>query len=160
MQRGGNQLSKAEAHLQRAVELARSNKDPQLADILWLRADFYHQVQLPDRQTRLLMRYDLEELLSIQPKYPGANVRLGSYFDALAEFDRAIEHLEREIALADEGIAVDVNFLHQAHHLLAIIYSDHQGNPPKALHHATAVKQIKPGPESERLNERVLSVNR
>ena len=53
------------------------------------------------------MRYDLEELLSLNPRYPGANARLGSYFDALADFDRAIEHLEKEIALAEEGQCVD-----------------------------------------------------
>jgi tetratricopeptide (TPR) repeat protein len=157
--RGGNQLEKAESHLIRAVELARSQRDPNLARILWLRADFYNQVELPDRQTRLLMRYDLEELLSINPNYPGANGRLGAYFDALADLDRAISYLEAELALSDQGVEKpNPRVDEQAHHLLALIYSGPRRNPQKALYHATAFNRMRPGLSGDRLTERVQEI--
>ena len=93
------------------------------------------------------MRYDLEEIISIDPSYPGANGRLGAYFDALADFDQAITYLEAELALSSQGIVkTDTSIDVQAHQLLAIIYTDHRRNPSKALHHATAFNRLEPEP--------------
>ena len=159
LNRGGHQVSKAEDHLNRAVTLARQHNHHSLKDILWLRADFYYQVELPEKQTRLLMRYDLEELLNIEPNYPGANGRLGMYFEALAEFDKAISHLEAELALTEQGITKpDGRIDEKAHHLLAIIYSDHKRNPRKAIIHATAYSRMRPGAQSDRLSEHVQNI--
>ena len=105
------------------------------------------------------MRYDLEELISKDPNYPGANGRLGAYFDALADLDRAISFLEAELALTDQGVekpSPDID--EQAHHLLALIYSGPRRNPQKALYHATAFNRMSPGRRGDRLTERAQEI--
>jgi Flp pilus assembly protein TadD len=109
-----------------------------LPQVLWQRALFFDRCQ-PPRKTA--MRDDLKRLLEVDSHYPGANGMLGTYCFAVADYEGAIRHLEREVDLATSTNRKDVG---ESHYLLALIYTDHRPDPSKALAHATAYYQAHP----------------
>lgn len=122
----------AEAAYDRAVAVARPD---QAALARWRRALWYDRL-VPPR--KIAMRDDLIAVLAADAAFPEANGRLGAYYHAIGEYDKAILHLEREVAEgADQRTPVDI----ESHFLLAEIYADRRPDARKALYHATACQQ-------------------
>jgi len=123
--------------------------------VLWQRA-LYHHRRVPPNATA--MREDLKRILADQPDFPAANGLLGAYFYALGEYDRAIEHLEREVAEGKDDKANPIDL--ESHYLLAVIYADHKADPAKAIAHATAYYQVRPdSPKIHELRRRALRLS-
>ncbi len=116
-----------------------------LPQVLWQRARYFDRCQ-PPRKTA--MRDDLKRLLALDKDFPGANGMLGRYLFAIADYQGAIHHLEREIAVAAATGSKDQD---ECHYLLALIYTDHRPDPTKALTHATAYYQAHP--DSAKIHE-------
>lgn len=132
----------AEAAFDRAVAVAQPN---QVALARWRRALWYDRL-VPPR--KIAMREDLAAVLAAEPDYPEANGRIGAYYYAIGDYDRAIVHLEREVSEAnDQRGPIDV----ESHFLLAEIYTDRRPDPQKALFHATACQQA--GEQAARMKE-------
>ncbi len=123
--------------------------------VLWQRA-LYHHRRVPPNATA--MREDLKRILGDQPDFPAANGLLGSYFYALGEYDRAIVHLEREVAEGKDDKTNPIDL--ESHYLLAVIYADHKADPAKAIAHATAYYQVRPdSPKIHELRRRALRLS-
>ncbi len=136
----------AETALDRAVAVAAGDDLPRA---LWRRARWYER-QVPAR--RIAMRTDLEACLAQAPDFPDANGKLGAYLFAIGDYDRAIIHLDREVAEAnDQRTPADL----EAHFLLAEIYSEHRPDAGKALLHAAAAHQTDEDPRLRELHRRV-----
>lgn len=115
----------------------------------WRRA-LWHDRQIPPR--RVAMRDDLAACLAADPDFPEANGRLGAYYHAIGDFDRALALLGREVNEAnDRRTAAD----REAHFLLAEIYTDHRPDAAKALFHATAAQDTGDDPRLRELHRRV-----
>jgi len=122
-----------------------------LATALWKRATYYDRLKPP---RKLDMRNDLLQVLEIDPHYPGANGSLGLYYESLADYDRAITYLEKEIEdeYDDPKHPIDL----ECHYTLSQIYTDHRFNLRKALEHAKAYQAQRPGSAAaRRLGERI-----
>ncbi len=168
-------LDHARAHLTRATELhrdrcdawlnlalclERAHEDPlpafdqavvcaAVADApraRWQRALYFDRCQPPKRTA---MRDDLVAVLAQAPDFPEANGKLGAYEMAIGDYDRAVEHLRREVAAGnfDPHARID----QEAHYLLAVAYAEHRPDPAKALEHATAYYQLHP--DSAKIHE-------
>jgi tetratricopeptide (TPR) repeat protein len=116
-----------------------------LPQVLWQRARF-HDRSHPPRKTA--MRDDLKRLLEVDKDFPGANGMLGAYLFAIADYEGAIRHLEREVAVSAAAGHKDQD---ECHYLLALIYTDHRPEPTRALTHATAYYQAHP--DSAKIHE-------
>jgi len=136
----------AETALDRAIAVATGDDLPRA---LWRRARWYER-QVPAR--RIAMRTDLEACLAQAPDFPDANGKLGAYLFAIGDYDRAINHLDREVTKAnDQRTAGD----REAHFLLAEIYSEHRPDAGKALLHAAAAHHTDEDPRLRELHRRV-----
>lgn len=131
-----------EKDLAAALAVADATALPQ---VLWQRACFFDRGH-PPRKTA--MRDDLKRLLAADKDFPGANGKLGAYLFAIADYQGAILHLEREITGAAAHGRTDQD---ECHYLLALIYTDHRPDPTRALQHATAYYQAHP--DSAKIHE-------
>lgn len=181
-------IERAQAHLQRAVELQPDRPDawlnlaqcdellgkadPRLAydkalevatgpyaamrnQVLWQRALWFNRSVPPQK---IAMREELKKVLAAEPDFPRANGLLGGYYYAVGDFERAVEHLEREVAPGHD-VAKDPIDL-ESHYLLAVIYADHRPDPGKAIAHATAYYQQRPdAPKIHELRRRALRLS-
>ncbi len=113
---------------------------------LWARARFASRATPP---RRLAMRDDLQRILAGDAAFPDANGMLGSYYFAIGDFARAVQHLEREVAEGQDDPASAIDL--ETHYLLALIYTDHRVDPARALAHATAY--YRRDPDSPRIHD-------
>ena len=136
-----------------AIQAANDFFPQMLNTCLWRRARFYFRSDIPGISTKVLMKRDLLVILERDPIFPEANGLLGQYYESIAEYDRAIEHLEQEVTgdRFDRSSEIDLN----SHYLLALIYSEHRQNATKALHHATAYYEVQQDEQSEALRRRM-----
>jgi tetratricopeptide (TPR) repeat protein len=130
----------AEAWYNRAIEVATKTKNPLSAKLLMLRAQFFDR-QVPPQKVR--MRIDLQELLKLDPDFPGANGLLGLHYETLGRTEDALRHLEREVQRQTTQNRSDPIYL-ECLYRLARIYSDKEHNPTKALQYATLYHRLQP----------------
>ena len=181
-------IERAQAHLQQAVELEPERPDawlnlaqcdellgkadPRLAydkalevasgpyagmrnQVLWQRALWFNRSVPPQK---IAMREELKKLLAADPDFPRANGLIGGYYYAVGDFEKAVEHLEREVAPGHDEIKDPIDL--EAHYLLAVIYADHRPDPAKAIAHATAYYQQRPdAPKIHELRRRALRLS-
>ena len=114
--------------------------------VLWQRALFANR-QKPPR--KIAMRDDLQRILAEDADFPEANGMLGAYCFAIADYDKAIALLEREVAPGHFDAASNVDL--ESHYLLALIYTDHRPDATKALAHASAYYEQRP--DSAKIHE-------
>ena len=114
--------------------------------VRWQRALAFSRRTPPDK---LGMRDELLVLIASDPDYPDANGLLGGYYFDIADFDHAVNHLEREVAVRQgegpSGIELD------SWYRLAVIFTDHQPNPARAL--AAAQEYYRSRPDSPKIHE-------
>lgn len=139
------QPSKADSFYSEAVTLASRHRTELLNTALWQRARFYDRAEIPGVPSKRRMRDDLIALLERAPDFPGANGLLGIYYTGVADYPRAVEHLEREVAGELPTGATLSELRLKAHYHLATIYTEHLRNPAKALDHATSYYAASPG---------------
>lgn len=142
-------VSEAEKHYNEAVAKAADYYPNMVNDVRWRRALFYWHHDLPGKAAKVLARNDLQSILDLDPRYPGANGLLGQYYESVAQYGKAIEHLEREVNedQFDPSNPID----RECHFFLAIIYRDHTINPGKMLEHAQRYHEILPTRQSHEL---------
>lgn len=129
----------AEAWYNRAIEVATKTKNPLSAKLLMLRAQFFDR-QVPPQKVR--MRIDLQELLKLDPDFPGANGLLGLHYETLGRTEDALRHLEREVQRPTQNRS-DPIYL-ECLYRLARLYSDKEHNPTKSLQYATLYHRLQP----------------
>ncbi len=135
-----------------AVQVAAADQPRLLPDMLWLRARYYDRLVPPQK---VAMRRDLQELLRLDPNYPGANGMLGLHYEALGQFDEAITHLEREIG--DEGFDRDDPIGLECLYTLARIFYEVKKDSDRALRYGTAYYRLLPeSPKAKELRRRSL----
>ena len=181
-------IDRAQTHLQQAVELSpdrpeawlnlaqchevTGKADPRIAydqalasavgpyskmlnQVRWQRALWFKRA-IPPQQ--IAMREELKAILADSPDFPSANGLLGSYYFAIGEFEKAVTHLEREVAPGHDDRENPIDL--ESHYLLAVIYADHRPDPAKAIAHATAYYQVRPdAPKIHELRRRALRLS-
>lgn len=146
-----NRPADAEAALGQAVEVAAG---PARLEARWQRVRWYLR-QVPPR--RLPARDELIAILAERPDFPEANGLLGQYYFQIGDYDRAIQHLTREI----EGAAFDARSPvdRECHYLLALIYTDFRPDPQRATAHASAYYELHPdAPKIHALRRRAFRI--
>lgn len=139
-----------ESYYTEAIRVAPSGSSL-LATALWKRANFYDRIKPP---RRIDMRKDLMQVLEIDELFPGANGKLGLYYESLAQYDRAITYLEKEVA--DDQDDPDNPIDLECHYTLSQIYIDHRFNLRLALDHAKRYNERRPNSAAaRRLSERI-----
>ncbi len=151
----GQGRGEAHALYTKAVQVATAHRPSMLTRALWHRARYYRRASIPGVPTKVLMKEDLQQILERDPDFAEANGLLGEYYESLAEYDKAIVHLEREIAGENFDPHSETDL--RAHFRLAIIYSEHRRNEDKALEHVTAYSRLRPGAATA-LRERALRI--
>ncbi|TVR42881.1 MAG: tetratricopeptide repeat protein [Planctomycetota bacterium] len=138
-----SRIEEARSLFDTAVQAAQDRQSAMLQQALWRRALFFE-----DQRLFVEMRRDLETLLQRNPNFPGANGRLGRHFRNLAEFDRAITLLEREVSEGnfDPEDPGDIEALFH----LAMIYAHERPNPRKAMEFAARFYRLRPDSPQER----------
>ncbi len=140
-----DQPAHAETFYSEAVTLASRHRTDLLNTALWQRARFYDRVDMPGQPTKRRMRDDLVAVLERDIAFPGANGLLGIYYVGVADYVRAVEHLEREVAQPASKDETTAQLRLKAHYFLATIFTEHLRNPAKALDHATEYYASSPG---------------
>lgn len=138
-----------------AAARAAANDVAQLNRVRWQRALWLDRRQPPQKTA---LREELRRILADDAAFPDANGLLGQYLYDIADFDRAVEHLERECA-RDPGAEPSRTWL-ESHYLLAVIYTDHRPDPVKALGHAQEYYKRRPdAPKIHELRRRALRLS-
>lgn len=107
--------------------------------VRWQRASWLDRKQPPQK---VAMREELRRILASDPAYPNANGLLGAYLYDIADFAGAVTHLSREVEGTEPSDPSAIRL--ESHFLLAVIYTDHQPDPVKALEHAQAYYKHRP----------------
>lgn len=139
-----------------AAALRAAGQDHAQANrVRWQRAQWLDRRKPPQKTA---MRDELQRILADDPAFPDANGTLGQYLFDIADFDRAIPHLERECA-RDPGAEPGRTWL-EGHYLLAVIYTDYRPDAGKALAHAQEYYKRRPdAPKIHELRRRALRLS-
>jgi tetratricopeptide (TPR) repeat protein len=138
-----------------AAAKAAAGDTARLNRVRWQRALWLDRRQPPQKTA---LRDELCRILADDPAFPDANGLLGQYLYDIADYDRALEHLERECA-RDPGPEPGRVWL-ESHYLVAVICTDHRPDAVKALHHAQEYYKRRPdAPKIHELRRRALRLS-